>query len=111
MEEVIVPLTNCMLVDWLGPEATRKSASGGAAKLPPAVVPPSVNVSSNCSPRDTLFLSTDAEKEGFWAMALEPHSATSARWIPKNPIVGDFIKRPYQSFSTLTRAGTFLCSF
>src|SRR5438445_726100 len=109
MEEVIVPLTNCMLVDWLGPEETRKSVNGGAAKLPPAVVPPSVNVSSNCSPRDTLFLSTDAVKEGFWAMVVHAQSATSARWIPKNPIAGDFIERPYQSFSTLTRAGTFWC--
>src|SRR2546422_6604130 len=111
MEEVIVPFINCMLVDWLGPEATRKPVNGGATKLLPAVVPPSENVTSNCSPRDTPFLSTDAVKDGFWALAQHAHNARSPAWRPKSLIMRDFTGPPYQSFSTLTRAGTFLCSF
>src|SRR6267143_2580359 len=111
MEDVIEPLTNCMLVDWLGPDATRKSVNGGAAKLFPAVVPPSENVISNCSPTDTLFLSTDAVKEGFWASADHALRAIIAVLIVKSLVVRDLMWRSYQSFSTLTRAGTFLCSF
>src|SRR6266850_2809336 len=105
MDDVIVPLTNCMLVDWLGPEATRKSEKGGAVKLLPAVVPPSENVISNCSPTDTLFLSTDEVKEGFWATAHHAHSAIIAVLIVNSLDVRELIGRSYQSFSTLIRAG------